>query len=111
MLIGTYLTCPLTSGIANVDGVRGQPLNEREEFVEAVSHDCRVVQVALLASRRRTDLAAAERIRPAVAGTYYGPVPQRLEGAALEQQWAERAAEELIAELERRLAQFDDDGD
>ena len=39
-----------------VDGVSGERLSEREEFVEALSHDCWVVQVPLLASRRRTDL-------------------------------------------------------
>ena len=39
-----------------VDGVSGERLSEREEFVEASSHDCWVVQVPLLASRRRTDL-------------------------------------------------------
>ena len=39
-----------------VDGVSGKRLCEREEFVEALSHDCWVVQVPLLASRRRTDL-------------------------------------------------------
>ena len=39
-----------------VDGVSGERLCEREEFVEALSHDCWVVQVPLLASRRRTDL-------------------------------------------------------
>ncbi len=39
-----------------VDGVSGERLSEREEFVEALSHDCWVVQVPLLASRRRSDL-------------------------------------------------------
>ncbi len=39
-----------------VGGVSGERLSEREEFVEALSHDCSVVQVPLLASRRRTDL-------------------------------------------------------
>ena len=39
-----------------VDGVSGERLCEREEFVEALSHDCWVVQVPLLASRRRSDL-------------------------------------------------------
>lgn len=39
-----------------LDAVTGQRLGEREEFVEALSHDCRVVQVPLLAARRRTDL-------------------------------------------------------
>ena len=39
-----------------LDAVTGQRLPEREEFVEALSHDCWVVQVPLLAARRRTDL-------------------------------------------------------
>ena len=39
-----------------VDEASGERLREREEFVEALSHDCWVVQVPLLASRRRTDL-------------------------------------------------------
>ena len=137
-----------------VDGVNGQRLSERDEFVEALSHDCRVVQVPLLASRRRTDLERLlsvfdQELR--APGERYDPVLRRLEGAAasvevadsmaledavtetwgrmkresaqkdaalaekdaaLERQRAERAAaDERIAELERRLAQFDDDGD
>ena len=161
-----------------VDGVSGQRLSEREEFVEALSHDCRVVQVPLLASRRRTDLerllsvfdqelrAPGEQhvleVDEREIPQRYAPVLRRLEGAAasvevadsmtledevtetwgrmksesaakdaalaekdvalvreraekdaaLERQRAERAAaEERVAELERRLAQFDDDGD
>ena len=39
-----------------LDAVTGQRLGEREEFVEALSHDCWVVQVPLLAARRRSDL-------------------------------------------------------
>ena len=39
-----------------LDAVTGQRLAERAEFVEALSHDCWVVQVPLLAARRRTDL-------------------------------------------------------
>jgi hypothetical protein len=168
-----------------VDGVSGQRLREREEFVEALSHDCWVVQVPLLASRRRTDLerllsvfdqelrAPGEQhvleVDEREIPQRYAPVLRRLEGAAasvkvadsmaledevtetwermkresaakdaaltekdaalarerakhdaalaekdaaLERQRAERAAaEERIAELERGLAQFDDDGD
>ena len=80
-----------------VDGVSGERLSEREEFVEALSHDCWVVQVPLLASRRRTDLERLlsvfdqelrvpgdrhvlevdEREIPEV----YAPVLRRLEGA------------------------------
>ena len=40
-----------------LDAITGQRLGEREEFVEALSHDCWVVQVPLLASRRRSDLS------------------------------------------------------
>ena len=39
-----------------LDAVTGQRLADREEFVEALSHDCWVVQVPLLAARRRSDL-------------------------------------------------------
>ena len=39
-----------------LDAVTGRRLADREEFVEALSHDCWVVQVPLLAARRRTDL-------------------------------------------------------
>ena len=157
-----------------LDGVTGRRLAEREEFVEALSHDCQVVQVPLLASRRRTDLerllsvfdqelrAPGERyvleVDEREIPERYTPVLRRLEGAAaseevsdsmaledevsetwgrmkresarkdaalaekdaalaekdaaLERERAERAAaEERIADLERRLARFDDDGD
>ncbi len=175
-----------------LDGVTGRRLAEREEFVEALSHDCWVVQVPLLASRRRTDLerllsvfdqelqAPGERhvleVDEREIPERYTPVLRRLEGAAaseevsdsmaledevtetwgrmkresaekdaalaekdaalereraekdaavaekdaaLERERAEkdaalerqRAAEERIANLERRLARFDDDGD
>ena len=155
-----------------LDGVSGERLSEREEFVEALSHDCWMVQVPLLASRRRSDLERLlsvfdQELR--VPGDrhvlevdereipeHYRPVLRRLEGAvasvevadsmaledevtetwgrmkresaekdatlarerakhdaalaekdaALERQRAElAAAEERIAELERRLAQ------
>ena len=39
-----------------LDGITDRRLADREEFVEALSHDCWVAQVPLLASRRRTDL-------------------------------------------------------
>ena len=39
-----------------LDAVTGQRLADREEFVEALSHDCWVVQVPLLAARRRSNL-------------------------------------------------------
>ena len=81
-----------------LDGVTGQRLSEREEFVEALSHDCWVVQVPLLASRRRTDLerllsvfdqelqvAGNRRVLEVDAGEVperYAPVLRRLAGAA-----------------------------
>ena len=81
-----------------LDGVTGQRLSEREEFVEALSHDCWVVQVPLLASRRRTDLerllsvfdqelqvAGDRRVLEVDAGEVperYAPVLRRLAGAA-----------------------------
>ena len=81
-----------------LDAVTGQRLAEREEFVEALSHDCWVVQVPLLAAQRRTDLErllsvfdqalqvpgnrklleVSERQVP----ERYVPVLRRLEGAA-----------------------------
>ena len=81
-----------------LDAVTGQRLAEREEFVEALSHDCWVVQVPLLPSRRRSDLErllsvfdqalqvpgnrklleVGERQVP----ERYVPVLRRLEGAA-----------------------------
>ena len=143
-----------------VDGVSGERLSEREEFVEALSHDCWVVQVPLLASRRRSDLEQllsvfdqelrvpgdrhALEVDERQIPERYAPVLRRLEGAAasvevadsmaLEDEVAETwgrmkrestakdaalsreraarvAAEERIAELERRLAEFGGDGD
>lgn len=39
-----------------VDAVTGDRLTEREEFVEALTHDCYVVQVSRLPAQRRNDL-------------------------------------------------------
>ena len=39
-----------------VDAVTGERLAAREEFVEALTHDCYVVQVSRLPARRRNDL-------------------------------------------------------
>ena len=39
-----------------VDAVTGDRLAQREEFVEALTHDCYVVQVSRLPARRRNDL-------------------------------------------------------
>ena len=103
-----------------VDGVTGDRLGEREEFVEALSHDCWVVQVPLLASRRRTDLErllsvfdqelqvpgnrklleVGERQVPA----RYAPVLRRLEVAAASVEVADSMAlEDEVAETWGRM--------
>ena len=147
-----------------VDTVSEQRLSELEEFVEALSHDCRVVHVPLPASRRRTDLErllsvfdqqlkVPDRrhlldVNVREIPERYDPVLRRMEGAAasievtdsmaledevaetwgrmkreiaekdaalaevgaiIERQRTERAAEERIAELERRLAESSGD--
>ena len=103
-----------------LDGVTGQRLANREEFVEAISHDCWVVQVPLLATRRRTDL---ERLLSVfdqelqVAGNRnllevderdlperYAPVLRRLAGAAASVEVADSMAlEDEIAETWERM--------
>ena len=105
-----------------LDGVTGDRLGEREEFVEALSHDCWVVQVPLLASRRRTDLErllsvfdqelqvpgnrklleVGERQVP----ERYAPVLRRLEGAAASEEVADSMAlEDEVAETWGRMKQ------
>ena len=103
-----------------VDGVSGERLSEREEFVEALSHDCWVVQVPLLASRRRTDLERLlsvfdQELR--VPGDRhvlevdereiperYAPVLRRLEGAAASVEVEDSMAlEDEVAETWGRL--------
>ena len=103
-----------------VDGVSGERLCDREEFVEALSHDCWVVQVPLLASRRRTDLERLlsvfdqelrvpedrhvlevdEREIP----ERYAPVLRRLAGAAASVEVADSMAlEDEVAETWGRM--------
>ena len=103
-----------------LDAVTGDRLGEREEFVEALSHDCWVVQVPLLASRRRTDLErllsvfdqalqvpgnrrlleVGERQVP----ERYAPVLRRLEGAAASEEVADSMAlEDEVSETWGRM--------
>ena len=105
-----------------VDGVSGERLREREEFVEALSHDCWVVQVPLLASRRRTDL---ERLLSVFDQELhlpddrhvlevdeheiprrYAPVLRRLEGAAASEEVSDSMAlEDEVSETWGRMKQ------
>ena len=103
-----------------LDGVSGERLSEREEFVEALSHDCWVVQVPLLASRRRTDLERLlsvfdQELR--VPGDrhvlevdereipeHYQPVLRRLEGAVASVEVADSMAlEDEVTETWGRM--------
>ena len=103
-----------------LDGVTGQRLADREEFVEALSHDCWVVQVPLLASRRRTDLerllsvfdqerqVAGERgvleIDERELPERYAPVLRRLAGATASEEVADSMAlEDEITETWGRM--------
>ncbi len=111
-----------------LDGVTGRRLAEREEFVEALSHDCWVVQVPLLASRRRTDLERLLSVfdqRLQVPGERqvlevnvreiperYDPVLRRLEGAAASVEVTDSMAlEDEVSEtwgrMKRELAEKD----
>ena len=98
----------------------GERLCEREEFVEALSHDCWVVQVPLLASRRRTDLerllsvfdqelrVAGDRrvleVNEREIPERYAPVLRRLEGAAASVEVADSMAlEDEVAETWGRM--------
>ena len=110
----------LRVGREYVDGVSGERLSEREEFVEALSHDCWVVQVPLLASRRRSDLERLlsvfdQELR--VPGDrhvlevdereipeHYRPVLRRLEGAVASVEVADSMAlEDEVAETWGRM--------
>ena len=103
-----------------LDAVTGQRLADREEFVEALSHDCWVVQVPLLTARRRSDLErllsvfdqalqvpgnrklleVGERQVP----ERYVPVLRRLEGAAASVEVADSMAlEDEVSETWGRM--------
>ena len=103
-----------------VDEVSGQRLCDREEFIEALSHDCWVVQVPLLASRRRTDLerllsvfdqelrVPGERhvleVDERKIPERYAPVLRRLEGAVASVEVADSMAlEDEVAETWGRM--------
>ena len=103
-----------------VDGVSGERLCEREEFLEALSHDCWVVQVPLLASRRRTDLERllsvfdqelrvpddrrVLEVNEREIPERYAPVLRRLEGAAASVEVADSMAlEDEVAETWGRM--------
>ena len=103
-----------------VDGVSGERLSEREEFVEALSHDCWVVQVPLLASRRRTDLERllsvfdqelrvpedrhVLEVNEREIPERYAPVLRRLESAAASVEVADSMAlEDEVAETWGRM--------
>ena len=103
-----------------LDAITGERLAEREEFVEALSHDCWVVQVPRLASRRHSDLErllsvfdqalqvpgnrklleVGERQVP----ERYVPVLRRLEGAAASVEVADSMAlEDEVSETWGRM--------
>ena len=101
-----------------LDAVTGEDLPHREDFVEALTHDCYVVQVPLLSDDRRNDLEKLlsvfdQRLRTADrhileldhAGipAAYAPVLRRLEAAAADQAVANSMAleDEVIAEWTR----------
>ena len=103
-----------------LDGITGRRLADREDFVEALSHDCWVVQVPLLASRRRTDLerllsvfdqerqVAGERgvleIDERELPERYAPVLRRLAGATASEEVADSMAlEDEITETWSRM--------
>ena len=83
-----------------VDAVTGEELPQREDFVEALTHDCYVVQVPRLSHERRNDLEKLlsifdQRLRTndqhileldhAEIPLVYAPVLRRLEAAAADQ--------------------------
>ena len=103
-----------------LDAVTGERLEEREEFVEALSHDCWVVQVPLLAARRRSDLErllsvfdqelqvpgnrSVLEVDERQVPERYVPVLRRLEGAAASVEVADSMAlEDEVAETWGRM--------
>ena len=113
-----------------LDGVTGDELPLREDFVEALTHDCYVVQVPRLSDERRNDLERLlcifdQRLRTddrrildldhTVIPAAYAPVLRRLEAAAADERVAAAMAleddvigewtrqEEAIAERDRTI--------
>ncbi len=115
-----------------LDAVTGEELPQREDFVEALTHDCYVVQVPLLTDERRNDLEKLLSIFDQRLQTedrhvldldhmgmppQYAPVLRRLEAAAADTAVAASMAladevtsiwvrqEETIAEREETIAE------
>ena len=108
-----------------VDGVTGEALTLREDFVEGLTHDCYVVQVPLLTDRRRNDLErllsvfdqelrTADRhvleIDEARFPRRYAPVLRRLQAAAADHAVADSMAleDEIVGEWMRMTQAIDE---
>ena len=111
-----------------LDAVTGEELPQREDFVEALTHDCYVVQVPLLSDDRRNDLERLlsifdQRLRTdnrhileldhAQMPAAYAPVLRRLQAAAADEVVAESMAleDEVIGEwtrMQQGIAQRDE---
>ena len=111
-----------------LDAVTGEELPQREDFVEALTHDCYVVQVPLLSDERRNDLERLlsvfdQRLRtedrhlleldhteiPAA----YAPVLRRLQAAAADESVAASMAleDDVVGEwmlMQRDIADRDE---
>ena len=101
-----------------LDAVTGEELPQKEDFVEALTHDCYVVQVPRLSDDRRNDLERLlcifdQRLRTddrhilevdqAGIPATYAPVLRRLQAAAADEAVAESMAleDEVIGEWTR----------
>ena len=111
-----------------VDAVTGEELPLREDFVEALTHDCYVVQVPRLSDERRNDLEKLlsifdQRLRTedrhvleldhAAIPSAYAPVLRRLQAAAADETVAASMAleDEVIGEwtrMQRDIADRDE---
>ena len=111
-----------------LDAVTGEELPRREDFVEALTHDCYVVQVPLLSDERRNDLERLltifdQRLRTddrhileldhADIPSAYAPVLRRLEAAAADLSVANSMAleDEVVGEwtrMQRDIAERDE---
>ena len=102
-----------------LDAVTGERLIRREDFVEALSHDCYVVQVSRLPERRRNDLEKLLSVFDQTLRTddlhvlevdettipaAYRPVLRRLEAAAASREVAESMEfeDEVVEAWERQ---------